>query len=164
MDLPMGEFMRFPLLNEKAHLDWEDAVFTDTLVDALDDGRASKIEGFFEEYIRNRAGERWGVKSPFLLPHVELFKAAAVEAGEEFKLIVTSRPVRDTIDSLQAQCNHFDGDEAFNRAKELQLKLVPHWTNAVQRADLVVNIEDTWSDSEFVRNELASLIRRHEWA
>jgi hypothetical protein len=81
MGIPMGTQMRFPLLNSRAHLEWEDTVLTDTLLKSII--KQEDPSDFIREYIGSREAGNWGVKSPFLLPYLDIFIEIAESLDEE---------------------------------------------------------------------------------
>ncbi len=79
-----------------AHLEWEDAAISDPLAAAMIGKTEIDHEALFEEYIPTRRG-RWGVKSPFLLPYLDLWRDVAHRRGHTVKVIVTERDYGDTL-------------------------------------------------------------------
>ena len=151
MGVPMGKTMRFPLMREDAQLDWEDVEFTDKCLARLK-GQISQeeLEQFFVRYVAERKAQGmdpWGVKSPFLLPFIELFKK---HAGDYVKVILTTRKFDDTLASIARQTN-------LREAMELQQMLVSH--AGYMWPSLIVPIEDSWDTPQLVKNKLVELIR-----
>lgn len=150
----MGTQMRFPH-NDKGHFDWEDIEFTDACLHAVI-GKKNPGE-FFTEYIQKRNVDVFGVKSPFALPYVRTFRIAAQRLGHEVKVITTARPYYDTIRSLRQQ---LPDDSTFKFACTIQGKLEGSWHG---RADLTVDINETWLSPSSVREKVANLIGVDTW-
>ena len=156
LGVPMGTQMRFPV-SPKAHLEWEDTVFTDAMYSSL--LKNTDPSEFMREYIGSRERGTWGVKSPFLLPFVSTFISIAAEFDEEVKFILTKRSYSDTLVSLNTQFGYFEDESLTKHAKEIQQKLLMHWDIASKKADLIVDIEETWNSPERVKEKLLELIR-----
>src|SRR3990172_3947832 len=139
LGIPMGTVMRFPLLRENAQLDWEDADFTDKCLATLKgDIRKARLRVFFNSYLRRRSGEVWGVKSPFLYPYVELFKTEAASLGKTVKVVMTTRPVHATFESIR---NQTTSDEPIQIQRILMTYPIPE-------ADLIIPIEESWNSPD----------------
>lgn len=149
LGVPMGTAMRFPLMRENSQLDFEDIEFTDNCLAALQ-GKISteQLKRFFSTYIWKRGRHKitWGVKSPFLLPYVDLFKQMAKEPT---KVILTIRPVEDTYRSIEEQTR-------LAGPKEIQDILVK--TETIN-SDLTIDIKESWNWPGRVRYKLAELIK-----
>ena len=146
----MGTKMRFPLRRENTQLDWEDIEFTDRCLATLKgDIKRARLRLFFNRYIRQRGDEPWGVKSPFLLPYVDLFKTEAAALGKTVKVILTTRDEDETFKSIKRQTS---SDEPI-MIQHMLLRYTEHYP------DLVVQIEDSWNDPEHVKQKLIELIR-----
>lgn len=148
LGIPMGTSMRFPIPGERGQIDYEDIELTDCCLAALKgDIRKARLRLFFNRYIKDRSknNEIWGVKSPFLLPYVEMFKE---ESPHPVKVILTRRNVDDTFESIQRQTSSSD-------PIQIQKLLMTYPEPLV---DLVVNIEESWSNPELVKQKLIELI------
>jgi hypothetical protein len=149
---PMGTQMRFPLMRENAQLDWEDVELTDKALAAVRGTlKKARLKVFFNQYIRRRSqdSEFWGVKSPFLLPYVDLFKAEAAALDKIVKVILTTRDVKETFKSIKRQTQL---DEPIQIQKILMTYPEP-------KADLIIEIEESWNSPETVKQKLMELIR-----
>jgi hypothetical protein len=155
MGVPMGTTMRFPLPTEIGQEDWEDIEFTDLMLGRLTGKTADswfKIQ--IREYVRKRSVVPvWGVKSPFLLPYVTLFKEAA---GEEVKVVQTRRAIPDTFASIERQLIN---PPDIKVVKELQHMLIPALDNV--QPDLTIDIEESWASPEIVKSKLQALLRSY---
>lgn len=150
LGIPMGSKMRFPLMRDNSQLDWEDVDFTDNCLSALI-GKIDtrQLERFFYYYIGTRKKkdlDPWGVKSPFVLPYINLFKDCAKDT---VKIVLTERDVDQTFKSIRRQ-TILEGPE------EIQKLLLPFRD---PDADLIVKIEESWKTPELVKNKLIELIR-----
>lgn len=155
----MGTQMRFPEHNPKAHLEWEDTEFTDRLLNAILIGEPSnsfELRSFFRQYITNRTGNLWGVKTPFLLPYLKLFKELAEAIGYEVKTILTYREENETFKSIEEQCSH--KPDMLDLVKGIQYKLITSRIERQDDGDLVVDIKDTWNNPDKVKGSLKRLI------
>jgi hypothetical protein len=157
MGVPMGTEMRFPPARETGQDDWEDIKFTDLMLNhimGLDllDYRAfkSEISAYERRRVREAGGEfpvLWGVKSPFALPHIDTIKEAV---DDEVKVVMTTRDLEETYKSIKVQTD-------LALMKRIQDGLVEF--NDTSKADLVIEIEESWSSPESVKLKLEQLIR-----
>jgi len=157
MLIPMGQYMRFPLQSYAAHLEWEDAPLSDPLSLALVHGEQEGFSEFFVKYIEHRReihGDRWGVKSPFLIPYMGEFVEAARVLGEPMKIVMAQRDYPDTIKSLNRQTEH-QSVEVRTEIMQLQERLMASVGTIV--ADMKIPLENTWSHPRMVARQLAEL-------
>ena len=157
MGIPMGEFMRFPLHSDRAHLDWEDSVLSDRLVGEIVLGCENDMSEFFFDYIvRRRTPDSgvFGVKSPFLIPFMEQFLEAAEAANEPIGVVVTERDYEDTVESIYQQTHHLPFDEQ-SVCLDIQRRLADDIGRVI--ADRKIQIEDTWAHPRIVAGWLASV-------
>jgi len=149
----MGTTMRFPLPTEVCQEDWEDIEFTDLMLARL----TGKIaDSWFKVQIREYVEKRsvvpvWGVKSPFLLPYVTLFKEAV---DDEVRVIQTRRDIADTFDSMERQLIN---PAELSTVMDLQHMLIPALDNV--QPDLVIDIEESWASPDIVKSKLQALLR-----
>jgi hypothetical protein len=147
----MGTMMRFPI---KDQIDWEDVKFTDEMVEAVLGYRTRKqMRRFMTKYIKERGCPLWGVKSPFLLPFVEEFKDLA---GDEVKVVHTTRDVEETYKSIQVQTDQ-KPEGLQKHVRRIQDLLVPSLDHV--KPDLVIPIEESWKSPDIVKGKLKALIR-----
>lgn len=149
MGVPMGITMRFPFSNPKGQVDWEDIEFTDYMLEAVKGKHGPMARRqFMRRYINKRSAPLWGVKSPFLLPFVEEFKA--VVDNDEVRVVLTTRDIDQTYESLTDQ-------GVLNESIEVQKLLIPALSNV--NPDLVIEINESWESPETVKDKLLNLIR-----
>lgn len=157
MGVPMGTEMRFPPARETGQDDWEDIKFTDLMLnhlmelDLLNNSEfSSEILSYEQGRVRETGGEvpvLWGVKSPFALPYIYTIKEAV---DDEVKVVMTTRDIEDTYKSIKVQTD-------LKLMKRIQDSLVEF--NDTSKADLVIEIEESWSSPESVKLKLEQLIR-----
>jgi hypothetical protein len=162
MGIPMGEHMRFPMLSNASHLEWEDSPFADVLMFAIKDKwESERVRGLLAAYIKKRTdrhGDTWGVKSPYLLPFIGDLQDIAKSMGVDMKLVTTIRPYEDTEKSIHEQVAHLveeDKASALDVLLGLQSQLktyVGQWD-----ADLEIDIERTKRFPKSVALDLSDL-------
>lgn len=153
MGVPMGTTMRFPLPTEVCQEDWEDIEFTDLMLDRM---TGKTADSWLNCQVRGYAQKRsvvpvWGVKSPFLLPYVNLFKEAV---DDEVRVVQTRRSIPDTFESMERQLIN---PQTLESVKALQRMLIPALDNV--QPDLVIDIEESWASPDSVKSKLQDLLR-----
>lgn len=153
LGVPMGTTMRFPLPTSVCQEDWEDVEFTDLMLAYLTEKMGEKeVRDRIRAYGRKRGKSAvWGVKSPFLLPYVTLFKESV---EDEVRVVQTRRSIPETFESIERQLIIPPAIEA---VKELQRMLIPALDNV--QPDLVIDIEESWASPETVKSKLQDLLR-----
>lgn len=154
LGVPMGNVMRFPQL-ESSQPDWEDVEFTDAMLQATI-GSRENIGEFMLDYIEKRGSGTWGVKSPFLLPHLKMFKTACQLSGHDCKILMTSRNSFETIASLRTQ---IPDPQKFEFAKNLQDRLIKARHFAWFKSDLVIDMEEMRTNRQHTKCVVKRLIR-----
>ena len=149
MGVPMGTLMRFPINGQD---DWEDVEFTDMMLARLSGADLSEKDDFLcrvRQYEQDRRGPHtWGVKSPFALAFVEDIREAV---EDEVKVILTTRPVKDTYASVK-KYEHIVDLTGF------QDQLFQSFLDGV-KSDLTIDISESWTSPDTVETKLRNLIR-----
>jgi hypothetical protein len=158
--------MIFPEPGPEMQLEWEDADLTIPLASLLAGNQQFDVEDFLRGYLVNRVhqGVPWGVKSPFLLPYLRSFKRIAGELNVPVEVILTRRPLEDTLRSLERKVSHRSRPERrrlFRVMSEVQEKIAKRWDEHAGDAH-IFDIEATWSDWVGVRSRLREIVGTSE--
>ena len=164
MGVTMGTYQRFPAHNEWSHFEWEDAVLSEPLCEAIARSESGgDPHGLIDSYVRIRArraaGKPWGVKTPFLLPFLDSLRTACSGAGEKLTIVLTERDYKETVGSLRRQSSHlseFDRGSVFPKMLKIQDVLAEHWTGASEDAE-VFHLKDTLEYPRMAAKRLANL-------
>jgi hypothetical protein len=164
MNVCMGLYQRFPVQNEYAHFEWEDAALADALAtEIIDPQGKGKPRRIIEEYVRTRkrlsGGKPWGVKTPFLLPFIGHLRDVCEEIDELLVLVLTERKFDETIESLRRQMSHlskFDHGDVSPRVFKIQDVLAEHWDGVSGNAE-IFHVGDTLGYPRKVAKRLALL-------
>ena len=165
MGVTMGTYLRFPLHNENAHFEWEDAELADPLLALiLKPKEEDTPERVIDYYVRKRIhvmdGKPWGVKTPFLLPFLPELRSVCEDVDEPLSVAITQRDYKDTIGSIRKQVSHlseFERGGVLPRLVKIQEQLAPYWKSAAEDST-VFDFKETQESPHTVAKRLADLV------
>lgn len=159
LGVPMGSELRFSFPGPGGQLDYEDIIFTDKCLATIKgEADIGDLHSFFQNYARDRREQGytiWGVKSPFVLPYVDLFKRMV---GEPVKVIRTIRNVEATYKSLERQVGTMEKQLDVNGILSQMTRVQDMLRTCTVDADLTIDITESWTSPESVRDKLIELI------
>lgn len=148
--LPMGSLMFMPMPGTEP--EYEDAALSRLCLESVVSGE-SPPTGTFSRYIEVRGQERWGVKTPLLLPFLRQWKRAVGKRG--MKLILTERPLAETLESIDRR---FAARSELPQVHEIQKRLWKAYPRAREVADLVVPTKQIAEEPDAARRAVLSVL------
>jgi len=162
----MGDTMRFPPAGTTHHIEWEDNELSEELARIIYNQSDTNPADLIGDYIDAREADpttlKWGVKTPFLLPFLDIVIDAAKSRGLPLTIIVTHREVIDTFASIDRFADQLPVDQREDSRAGLYL-IQKALSESLQHPEqaLVFDIKDTWTDSYGTAKRLMEIAHLH---